>query len=417
MTAARGRTPLGPGLAAARTATGAAFVLNGLCFATWVSRIPQARRELELGNAGLGLLLLTIAVGSLIALPLTGALIGRFGVVAVTRVGVAAAAGALVVVAGGVSGVLAPGAGVVVTALALAVYGSGSGAWDVAMNVEAAEVERGLGRTVMPRFHAGFSLGTVLGAGLGVAALAAGVPVLVHLGGVAVLTLAVLLPRAGAFLAVGGLEDAHADSLAGPRPSVWSAWTEPRTLLIGVMVMMLALMEGTANDWLALALVDGHGYDEARGVAGYAAFVSSMTLGRLGGPLLLDRLGRTRVLWATLALAAVGVLLVVLAEGPWVVVGVVLWGLGASLGFPVGMSAAADDPVRSAARVSVVSTLGYAAFLTGPPLFGALAETVGTLEALLALAVLTAPAALLVPAAREGGDGPHRRPGTTRSHG
>jgi MFS family permease len=116
---------------------------------------------------------------------------------------------------------------------------------------------------------------------------------------------------------------------------------------------------------------------------------------------LLDRLGRAPVLWGTAGAATVGILLVVFG-GHWllVVVGIVIWGLGASLGFPVGMSAAADDPARAAARVSVVSTIGYGAFLAGPPLLGQLGDRVGTLESLLAIAVLMAPAALTVFAAR-----------------
>ena len=164
------------------------------------------------------------------------------------------------------------------------------------------------------------------------------------------------------------------------------------------MVLALALTEGTANDWLALALVDGYDVADWVGVAGFAVFVTAMTVGRLGGPVLLDRFGRVPVLWATMAAAGGGVLLIVLGQSlVLVVVGVVLWGLGASLGFPVGMSAAADDPRRAAARVSVVSTIGYAAFLSGPPLIGFVADHVGTLDALLVVAIVLVPSALVVP--------------------
>ena len=126
-----------------------------------------------------------------------------------------------------------------------------------------------------------------------------------------------------------------------------------------------------------------------------------MTTGRLVGPVVLDRYGRAAVLWATSATAAAGILLVVFGgHVVTVALGIVVWGLGASLGFPVGMSAAADDPARSAARVSVVSTIGYGAFLAGPPLLGYLGDHVGTLDALLAVALLMIPAALTVFAAR-----------------
>jgi cyanate permease len=137
-------------------------------------------------------------------------------------------------------------------------------------------------------------------------------------------------------------------------------------------------------------------------VAGFAVFVVAMTAVRMVGTGLIDRFGRVAVLWSTMGVAAAGVLLIVFAEPPALVVaGIVLWGVGASLGFPVGMSAAADDPRHAAARVSVVSTIGYAAFLVGPPLLGFVGDRVGTLNALLVVVVLLVPAALVVPAARE----------------
>ena len=132
------------------------------------------------------------------------------------------------------------------------------------------------------------------------------------------------------------------------------------------------------------------------------AIVTAMTAGRLAGTRLLDRFGRVGVLRATVATALVGVLLVVFGGDPVLAgVGAVVWGLGASLGFPVGMSAAADDPARAAARVSVVSTIGYAAFLAGPALVGFLGDQVGTLRALLLVAVLLVPALFLVGVVRE----------------
>lgn len=377
-----------PDVIAARNAVGLAFFLNGLCFASWVSRIPEARDGFGLSNGGLGVLLLMIAVGSLVALPSTGAAIGRWGTVRVLRAGAVAAALGL-----GTTG-LALGDSLVVTGAALFVYGIGIGVWDVAMNVEGAEVERSLGRTVMPRFHAGFSLGTVVGALLGAGLVALGVAGTWHLVVVVLLSAAVVWRGAGAFLPIP--EVGHEERTPAAR-----AWLEPRTLLIGVMVLALAMTEGTANDWLAVALVDGYGVSHAVGVAGFGLFVAAMTLGRVAGTHLLDAFGRTAVLWSTMAVAGAGVLLIVLGGHPaLVVLGIVLWGLGASLGFPVGMSAAADEPARAAARVSVVSTIGYAAFLAGPPLLGFVGDRVGTLDALLVVAVLLVPAALAVPAAR-----------------
>ncbi|MDZ5662515.1 MFS transporter [Nocardioides sp. S-58] len=378
-----------PTLTAARNAVGMTFFLNGLVFSSWVSRIPEVRSSFDLTNGQLGLLLLAIAVGSVLALPTTGAAINAWGTERIVRVGAVAATLGMAMAALGLGHVL------LVTVVGLFVYGLGIGVWDVAMNVEGAEVERGLGRTIMPRFHAGFSGGTVVGALLGALLIELDVPAVVHLLGVVLVAIALVWRSSPAFLPV---ETAHEEE----RTSAARAWLEPRTLLIGVMVLALAMTEGTANDWLAVALVDGHDVSHAVGVAGFAVFVLAMTAGRFAGTGLIDRFGRVAVLWGTMALAGGGVLLIVFADQPVLVVtGIVLWGVGASLGFPVGMSAAADDPVRAAARVSVVSTIGYAAFLAGPPFLGFVGDEVGTLKALLVVAVLLMPAALVVPSARE----------------
>ena len=373
---------------AARNAVAAAFVLNGFGFASLFSRVPDLRSGLELTNSGVGLLLLVAAGGSVVALPSAGALIRRSSAAAVVRGG-----GVAVTLGLAVAGIGAGTVGsVVVTAIGLLAYGVGTGVWDVAMNVEGAAVERRLGRAVMPRFHAGWSLGSVTGAGVGVLVTGLGLPMSGHLLGAAALSLAVLVVTR-AFLA------------ASPEPAATasgSAWREPRTLVLGLMVLAFALTEGAANDWLALALIDGYDVEPWVGVAGFAGFVTAMTVGRLTGTWLLDRFGRVPVLRTTALLAIAGLLLLVLGAHPVLVgLGVVMWGLGASLGFPVGMSAGADEPARAAARVSVVSTIGYGGFLAGPPVLGFLGDRVGTLASLLAVLVLLVPAAFLVSVARE----------------
>jgi hypothetical protein len=374
----------------ARNAVALVFALNGFAFASWVARIPEARAALGLSPGALGVLLLGLAAGSVVALPTAGAWVHRLGAARVVGAAAVVAGAGLVVVglgAGALTVAVVAGAGLVV-------LGYGSGTWDVAMNIEGAAVERRLGRAVMPRFHAAFSLGTVSGAGIGAGAAALGVPVAWHLGAVAVVTGIVPGLAVRRFLPVEGQR--------GPaRRSPWRAWTEPRTLAIGLLVLAMALTEGVANDWLAVALVDGYDVPAWVGASGFALFVTAMTAGRLGGPVLLDRFGRVAVLWSSMAVAAAGVLVVVLGEvAGLVVAGIVLWGLGASLGFPVGMSAAADDPAHAAGRVSVVSTIGYTAFLAGPPLLGLVGDRVGVLNALLVVAVMLVPSALAVPAAR-----------------
>lgn len=374
---------------AARNAVAAAFVVNGLLFASLVARVPDLRGGLDLSNSGLGLLLLAIAAGSVLAMPSTGWFITRTSAGAVVRLASVLCAVGLSVGALGAAAL----SSVPVAALGLFAYGIGTGSWDVAMNVEGAEVERGLGRSVMPRFHAGFSLGTILGAGIGVAATAADAPMLLHLGLLGGAGMLVMLRTTRAFLPA--VDHPEADETGR------TAWLEPRTLAVGLMILCFAVAEGSANDWLSLALIDGYDVEHWVGVTGYAVFVTAMTAGRLAGTALLDRFGRAPVLWATAVTAALGIVLVVVGDHVVLVgLGIVAWGLGASLGFPVGMSVAADEPARAAARVSVVSTIGYGAFLAGPPLLGALGDAVGTLESLLAVAVLMGPATLAVFASR-----------------
>lgn len=379
-----------PSLLQTRNAVAASFALNGFCFATLVSRLPDIRSGLGLDNAALGLLLLAISVGSVISLPLSGRLIDRFGATAVTRMGAVLAAVGLTVAIGGVVA-----DSMVLAALGLFVDGVGIAVWDVSMNVEAAEVERRLGRTIMPRFHAGWSLGSFGGALVGVPMAALHVPLLLHVPVVCILAAGVTWQAAGRYLPPT-ITHEEREAVA------FSPWREPRTLAIGVMVLAFALSEGSANDWLALSLIDGYDVRHWIGVAGFTVFVCAMMGGRLYGPILLDRYGRAPVLWVCAAATFVGILLVVF--GSWAVavtLGIVVWGFGASLGFPVGMSAAADDPLRAARRVSAVSTIGYSAFLAGPPLLGLLADHVGTLHMLLVVAGLMIPAAVTVFAAQE----------------
>ena len=364
----------------ARVAVSLVFVLNGLTFASWVSRLPAVRESLGLSNGQLGLLLLCLSVGSLLGLPTSGPLVARLGAARAVLSGVLVVGVGLLLVAAGLAGARVP-----VTGAGLLLTGLGIGTWDVAMNVEGADVERRLGRTLMPRFHAGFSLGTVVGAVLGAGAAAAAVDVQVQLVATAVVACAATGLSVRAFL--------PAAAPSADRPAalpVSQAWREPRTLLVGVLVLCFAFVEGTANDWLALALVDGHGASDAVGALAFACFVVAMTAVRTVGGSLLTRYGRTAVLRATAGLAVAGLLLVVLSPGlPLVLLGAVLWGAGAALGFPVGMSAAADDPDGAAVRVSVVSSIGYTAFLAGPPLVGLLAEPerLGVLRALLLVLV------------------------------
>jgi len=381
----------------ARNAVAVVFGLNGLAVASWFARVPAARQALDLSAGRLGLLLLAMSGGAVLALTTAGALAHRWGTGPVVQAGTLLVATGLVIVGTGI-GVMHF---VPVVAVGLFTLGYGSGTCDVAMNVEGAAVERLLGRTVMPRFHAAWSIGTVTGAGLGAAASRTGVPMVAHLSVIAVVVLTGTLIAVRSFLAAEGIDATAVIEDTPGRSGVLAAWLEPRTLLIGLLVLVVAFTEGTANDWLALGFVDGYKVSDATGATVFGLFVAAMTTGRTVGTIALDRWGRVRVLLGTMLLAAAGAGVAVLAGSlPLALAGVVLWGLGASLGFPVGMSAAADEESRAAARVSVVAVLGYTAFLAGPPLVGFLGNNYGVLRALLIVPVLLIPALALVPAAR-----------------
>ena len=364
---------------AATRATYAAFVSLGFCFASWASRIPQVKQLLGLDASQLGLVLLATAAGSVIALPLAGPVVTRFGSrVTVSRMAVLAGAGLFAVAFGSRIGVAPVVAG-------LLVLGVGTASWDVAMNVHGAVVERRLGRAIMPRFHAGFSVGTVAGALGGVAMVALGVSVTAHLAIVA-LAVAIGVPIAvKRFLGDHPEAETRRSTATDARAARRSlaAWRERRTLLIGVFVLALAFAEGSGNDWISLAMIDGHQARPAVGTLAFAVFLAAMTAGRWFGPQMLDKHGRIPVLRTTLVVAIVGLLMFTLGPSSQVAFGgALLWGAGISLGFPVGMSAGADDPSLAAARVGVISSIAYCAFLAGPPLIGFIAQRRTLLHAL-----------------------------------
>jgi predicted MFS family arabinose efflux permease len=371
----------------ARNAVYIVFFGNGFLFASWASRIPQVRAELGVTPGVLGLILLCLAVGSGIGTPLSGLIISRLGEIrTVSVMAVAAAVGMAAAAVGVLFGTPAVAAGLVV-------FGFGSGTWDVAMNVQGAAIEQRLGRAILPRFHASWSLGTVAGAGIGAVMVALGVPVTAHLLAVTVVVAVVVPVAARRFL-----PGTHAPAPVGrsARRRQLASWTEPRTLLIGLFVLCMALTEGTGNDWLSLAVIDGYHSAVVVGTLTFAIFLTAMTAGRWWGPRLIDRYGRVLVLRVCAVTALAGLLLIEFGEVlPVAMAGALLLGLGTSLGFPVGLSSAADDPAHAATRVSTAASIGYVAFLAGPPVVGFLGDRIGVLHSLWVAAVVLVAAFLL----------------------
>ena len=372
------------------------FILNGMAVATWLSRTPAIRDQLDIPIAEVGILLASVSGGSIIGLITSGWVTRRIGARRTLLVGMSAMSVALAATGIAVSVVGSYPLTFVFMAL-IGFFGANS---DVAMNVEGADAERSAGRTFMPWFHGGWSIGTIIAGGFGTVMAFNEIPVAIHFGIMAVVV-AVSTFVTTLWLPNGTGSSAQQDNPLS-RAERWALWRDPRTVLIGVIVLGMAFAEGSSNDWLALALVDERGFDHGPAALMFSVFATSMTIGRFVGAPLIDRFGRVRMLYGAAIVAFVGLLLVMTVPITWVTVaGVVIWGLGASLGFPVGMSAAADDPRTAAARVSIVSIIGYSAFLVGPPVLGFIGEHTSLFTAYLVPLVLIALAALASPAARE----------------
>ncbi|HCB02717.1 MAG TPA: MFS transporter, partial [Nocardioides bacterium] len=270
-----------------------------------------------------------------------------------------------------------------------------------ALNLEAAAAEGDSGVPVLPPMHGCFSLGTTLGAITGVGCALTGVPVGAHLGVIAALGAVVAASQVRYLSPHTGRRSTR----VGPDPAPAyerRSWPDPRLLLIGVIALAVGLGEGSAIDWLPLVMVDGHDASVATGAAVFAGFAACMAVGRFAGGRVVRRLGRAGAVRWTTAAAAAGIGCIALVDSlPVVTLGVVLWGLGISLGFPVAISAAGDSAYggsNAAARVSFVAVMGYVSLLTGPPTLGFVGEHHGLRAALLLPLALLVLAAVLSPA-------------------
>lgn len=385
-----------------RTAIFAIFLASGLSIATWASRVPSIKLALEIDKAQVGMLLLGAGIASIIGISTSPAIMARTG----ARLGMMVS---IFTFASGVA-LIGIGANVLgsysVVLIGLVLFGLGNGCVDVMMNVEATAIEQHSGKTILPLFHAFFSFGTVIGAGLGALAAQLQIDVFTH-----TLVIAVLIALIGivSISSVPRRQETLDPATNDGEKVHWrermhvamSAWREPRTYAIGVVMLGMSFAEGGANDWLALGVAEDHGGGTALGAAALATFSVAMTVVRVFGGPLVDRFGRVAVLRILAVAAASGILLFILAPSlPLVFVGAALWGVGASLGFPLGMSAAADDPTKAAARVSAAATIGYISFLGGPPVLGFISEHIGLLNTLYILVGLVALSGLFSGAAR-----------------
>jgi predicted MFS family arabinose efflux permease len=382
----------------AALATAAVFALNGTIIAAWISRLPATRDRLEADPQTIGLTLLTLGLGSLVAMPFVGRLAHRWS------------SGPVVIVTSVVSGLglvaaaIAPNA--LTTGLALFLMGTCYGSWDVAMNIQGSYVDRRAGRDYMPRYHACWSVGAIVGAAFGALAAAAGIGLAVHFAVVAAvavgLTIVIVLreyldDREPDEVVVPHDDEALGEAGAGPGVRKARLLTR-RIVLIGAITLCATLLEGSAADWIALYLTDDRGQTQSAAALGYTVFAMAMALSRFGGTPVIARLGRGRAIRAAGVLAALGVVAALaLPAMPGILVGIAFWGIGTALVFPAAMSAGGEQPGRAADSIAAVSTIGYGGFLIGPPLIGLLAQQIGIGTALWILPALAIGIVVLAP--------------------
>ncbi|MFJ3222127.1 MFS transporter [Streptomyces sp. NPDC086783] len=368
-----------------RLAITAFFALDGFVFAGWVVRIPAIKEQTGASASSLGLALLGVSAGAVITMMLTGRLCRRFGSHPVTVVcGVLLALG--VALPPLTHSALTLGA-------VLLVFGAAYGCINVAMNSAAVDLVAALRRPVMPGFHAAFSLGGMLGAGLG-GLVAAHLSPTRHLLGLTVIGLLVTAVAGRTLLRQEPPvppDRTDAEQKAPRRPD---GRTRGLVAVFGLITLCTAYGEGALADWGALHLEQDLDAHPGVAAAGYSCFALAMTIGRLSGTTLLERLGRTRTLVAGGTTAMLGMLVGSLAPSVWAaLLGFAVTGLGLANIFPVAVDRA--GALAGPTGVAAASTLGYGGMLLGPPAIGFMADWYSLPAALTSVAVLAGIAALI----------------------
>jgi MFS family permease len=354
-----------------RRATRIVFFVTGLAMSAWAPLVPFAKARVGINEGALGLLLLCLGVGSMVTMPLAGALAARVG-------GRFVVVGATLLVCLTLP-LLASVSSVPLLVVALLVFGAGLGGLDVAMNIQAIIVERASRRSMMSGFHGMFSLGAIVGAAGVTALLGAGASppgaTLVVVGGI-VVALGVAAPH---LLAEGGRRE-------GPR----FAWPRGIVLFIGVLCFIGFLAEGAVLDWSAVFLTSARGMAPSYAGLGYAAFALTMTLGRLVGDRIVRRVGGSNVIKYGGLCVASGFALTTLPLGwPVALVGYALAGVGCSNIVPVLFTGVGrQTAMAEAVAVPAIMTLGYAGILVGPAAIGFVAQAASLSAAFLILAML-----------------------------
>ncbi|MFF9045810.1 MFS transporter [Streptomyces parvulus] len=374
-----------------RIALTAFFALDGFVFAGWVVRIPAIKEQTGASASALGLALLGVSAGAVVTMTLTGRLVRRYGSHPVT-VACAVLLCLSIALPPLTHSALALGA-------VLLVFGSAYGGINVAFNSAAVDLVAVLRRPIMPSFHAAFSLGGMVGAGLG-GLVAGSLSPTRHLLGLTLIGLLVTLVAGRALLrcepAVPPDRPAAGDEGS---PRRLDRRTRRLVLTFGLIALCTAYGEGAMADWGALHLEQDLDASPGLAAAGYSCFALAMTVGRLTGTTLLERLGRTTTVVAGGTTAVAGMLLGSLAPSVWAALfGFAVTGLGLANIFPVAVERA--GALGGPSGVATASTLGYGGMLLGPPAIGFMADWFSLPAALTSVAVLAAVAVLVAVATR-----------------
>jgi MFS family permease len=362
----------------ARWATTGVFFVNGAGIGTLLPHVPYLQERLDISKSVVGLCLLAMAIGAVVAMPIVGQVLERVPSRRVVRVAAAAYPFAIALP------LLAPSP----AALAglLLCVGITNGSMDVAMNAHGSAIERDEGRPIMSSLHAGWSVGGLVGSAGAALAAAAGVDPRVY-----VPCAAAVLLAAGSWF-TGRIGDAAVQS---EREEHGVVRPSRGVLLLGLLAVLGLLMEGAMNDWSPLYLRQDLGADPSVAAAGFATFSAGMATGRLAGDALTRRLGLERLLRGGAALASLSLAAMLLAASvPVALGGLFLVGLGVANAIPLLFSAAGRTAAPGPA-IATVSTMGYSAFLGGPPLIGFLADHAGLPWALATMCLGTATVVLL----------------------
>ncbi|MFE9774393.1 MFS transporter [Streptomyces sp. NPDC005931] len=363
-----------------RRALTAFFALDGFVFAGWVVRIPAIKEQTGASASALGLALLGVSAGAVVTMTLTGRLCRRYGSHPVTVV-------CAVLLC--LSVTLPPLTHSALTLGAvLLLFGAAYGGINVAFNSAAVDLVNVLRRPIMPSFHAAFSLGGMIGAGAG-ALVAGSLSPAPHLWGLALVGLLVTALAGRALMRCAPLTPAdrgRAEPRTRPRPD---RRTRALVIVFGLIALCTAYGEGALADWGVLHLEQDLGASPGVAAVGYSCFALAMTIGRLTGTTLLERLGRTRTVVAGGSTAATGMLLGALAPSLWAaLLGYAVTGIGLANLFPVAVERA--GALAGPDGVAVASTLGYGGMLLGPPAIGFMADWFSLPAALTSVAVLAA---------------------------